>query len=93
MKSQSKAKFCAIFSKKDKSSILTAEIATPVFSRVKSNGMFDELKNIKIRFRNNILDGFYDSDAQISVVRADVVKDTPSEGEGRIDMASAFGER
>lgn len=38
------------------------------------------------------MDGIYDSDAQISMIRADLVKGISSEGEGKIEITSAFGE-
>ncbi|GFY46737.1 retrovirus-related Pol polyprotein from transposon opus [Trichonephila inaurata madagascariensis] len=52
----------------------------------------DRLKIIRVKCRDVILDGTVDSGAQISVVRADLVKDIESIGEGKIKLISAFGD-
>ncbi|GFV98833.1 CCHC-type domain-containing protein [Trichonephila clavipes] len=52
----------------------------------------DRLKIIKVKCLDVVLDGTVDSGAQISVVRADLVKDTESTGEEKIKLVSAFGD-
>ncbi|GFR01258.1 retrovirus-related Pol polyprotein from transposon opus [Trichonephila clavata] len=52
----------------------------------------DKLKVIKVKCLDVVLDGTVDSGAQISVVRADLVKDIESTGEGKIKLISAFGD-
>lgn len=76
----------------DRSSISTAKITIPPSSRLRKIGKVDEMEIVKIRFGGNVVDGIYDSDARISVIRADLVKDIYGEGEGRIEIASPFGE-
>ncbi|GFU17329.1 hypothetical protein TNCV_591381 [Trichonephila clavipes] len=50
----------------------------------------DRLKTLKVKCLDVVLDGTVDSGAQISVVRADLVKDMESIGEGKIKLISAF---
>ncbi|GFR15799.1 retrovirus-related Pol polyprotein from transposon opus [Trichonephila clavata] len=52
----------------------------------------DKLKVIKVKCLDVVLDGTVDSGAQISVVRADLVKDIECTGEGKIKLISAFGD-
>ncbi|GFU17308.1 hypothetical protein TNCV_1699991 [Trichonephila clavipes] len=52
----------------------------------------DRLKTLKVKCLDVVLDGTVDSGAQISVVRADLVKDMESIGEGKIKLISAFGD-
>ncbi|GFX91070.1 retrovirus-related Pol polyprotein from transposon opus [Trichonephila clavipes] len=52
----------------------------------------DRLKTLKVKCLDVILDGTVDSGAQISEVRADLVKDIESTGEGKIKLISAFGD-
>ncbi|GFW45804.1 retrovirus-related Pol polyprotein from transposon opus [Trichonephila clavipes] len=55
----------------------------------------EDIKNIvtaKMDTPGCRLDGTVDSGAQISVVRADLVKDIESTGEGKIKLISAFGD-
>ncbi|GFR14546.1 hypothetical protein TNCT_467671 [Trichonephila clavata] len=52
----------------------------------------DKLKVIKVKCLDVVLDGTVDSGAQISVVRADLVKDIESTGEEKIKLISAFGD-
>ncbi|GFQ91118.1 CCHC-type domain-containing protein [Trichonephila clavata] len=47
---------------------------------------------IKVKCLDVVLDGTVDSGAQISVVRADLVKDIECTGEGKIKLISAFGD-
>ncbi|GFQ78923.1 CCHC-type domain-containing protein [Trichonephila clavata] len=51
----------------------------------------DKLKAIKVKCLDVVLDGTVDSGAQISVVRADLVKDIECTGEEKIKLISAFG--
>ncbi|GFR01782.1 retrovirus-related Pol polyprotein from transposon opus, partial [Trichonephila clavata] len=52
----------------------------------------DKLKVIKVKCLDVVSDGTVDSGAQISVVRADLVKDIECIGEGKIKLISAFGD-
>ncbi|GFS56350.1 retrovirus-related Pol polyprotein from transposon 412 [Trichonephila clavipes] len=52
----------------------------------------DRLKTLKVKCLDVVLNGTVDSGAQISVVRADLVKDIESTGEGKIKLISAFGD-
>ncbi|GFY67749.1 retrovirus-related Pol polyprotein from transposon opus [Trichonephila inaurata madagascariensis] len=52
----------------------------------------DRLKIIRVKCLDVVLDGTVDSGAQISVVRADLVKGIESIGEGKIKLVSAFGD-
>ncbi|GFY38384.1 retrovirus-related Pol polyprotein from transposon opus [Trichonephila inaurata madagascariensis] len=52
----------------------------------------DRLKILRVKCLDVVLDGTVDSGAQISVVRADLVKDIESTGEGKIKLISAFGD-
>ncbi|GFQ63795.1 retrovirus-related Pol polyprotein from transposon opus [Trichonephila clavata] len=52
----------------------------------------DKLKVIKVKCLDVVLDGTVDSGAQISVMRADLVKDIECTGEGKIKLISAFGD-
>ncbi|KAF8770188.1 hypothetical protein HNY73_017750 [Argiope bruennichi] len=53
----------------------------------------DRLQCVNIQCENIAFDAIIDSRVQISVVSAKVVKDVPTEGEGKIDIVSAFGEK
>ncbi|GFU29943.1 hypothetical protein TNCV_1687151 [Trichonephila clavipes] len=50
----------------------------------------DRLKILKVKCQDVVLDGTVDSGAQISVVRADLVKDIESTGEGKMKLVFAF---
>lgn len=71
--------------------MLTAKISIPVSKSLDVYNDVDDLKILKIKCGNVILNGIIDTGAQISVVRDDLVADMPYE-EGRIEINSAFGE-
>ncbi|GFR01199.1 retrovirus-related Pol polyprotein from transposon opus [Trichonephila clavata] len=72
--------------------IVTAKIDAPesTYNFLAEN--IDKLKVIKVKCLDVVLDGTVDSGAQISVVRADLVKDIESTDEGKIKLTSAFGD-
>ncbi|GFY45390.1 CCHC-type domain-containing protein [Trichonephila inaurata madagascariensis] len=65
--------------------IMTARIDAPESACNFLAEDIDRLKIIRVKCLNVVLDGTVDSGAQISVVRADLVKDIESTGEGKIN--------
>ncbi|GFR20408.1 CCHC-type domain-containing protein [Trichonephila clavata] len=62
-------------------------------NEVKESGQFKiDLQNLMPKCLDVVLDGTVDSGAQISVVRADLVKDIECTGEGKIKLISSFGD-
>ncbi|GFX76899.1 hypothetical protein TNCV_3279341 [Trichonephila clavipes] len=72
--------------------IVTAKMDTPgsMCNFLAEN--IDRLKTLKVKCLDVVLDGTVDSGEQIYVVRADLVKDIESTGEGKIKLISAFGD-
>lgn len=70
-------------------SVLTAKVNVPM----KTSGNVEQLQLVDIQCGSKTLKGIIDSGAQISVVREDLVSDEFFEGEGRIVIESAFGEK
>ncbi|GFX52871.1 retrovirus-related Pol polyprotein from transposon opus [Trichonephila clavipes] len=75
------------------SAILTAKVASPVYSPTKEDEKIDELQFVHIKCGNEILKAVIDTGAQISVVRADVVEGQSVDSGGTIQIIPAFGER
>ncbi|GBM20367.1 hypothetical protein AVEN_222081-1 [Araneus ventricosus] len=75
--------------KEDASTVLTAKINVPV--EVAANVM--ELETVKVKLGPRTMTGIIDSGAQISVIREDFTSGIKYEGEGYIEISSAFGER
>ncbi|GBO31694.1 hypothetical protein AVEN_249805-1 [Araneus ventricosus] len=73
----------------DASSFLTVKINVPV--EVAANVI--ELETVQVRLRPRIMTGIRDSGAQISVSREDFTSGIKYDGEGYIEISSAFGER
>ncbi|GFW17425.1 CCHC-type domain-containing protein [Trichonephila clavipes] len=75
----------------DIKNIVTAKMDTPgsMCNFLAEN--IDRLKTLKVKCLDVVLNGTVDSGAQISVVRADLVKDIESTGEGKIKLISALG--
>jgi hypothetical protein len=76
-----------------KPNVLSAKISAPISQPANLQNNVEELKTVSIKCGSRILEGIIDSGAQISVVREDLVVDTDFEGEGKIEIASAFGEK
>ncbi|GFQ92294.1 retrovirus-related Pol polyprotein from transposon opus [Trichonephila clavata] len=72
--------------------IVTAKIDAPESTWDFLVENIDKLKVIKVKCLDVILDGTVDFGVQISVVRADLVKDIESTGERKIKLISAFGD-
>jgi len=72
--------------------IMTAKISIPVTWPINPKENINALKKIGLKCGANILEGVVDTGAQITVIRADLVKDIPCDGEGKIKIVSAFGE-
>ncbi|GFQ83378.1 CCHC-type domain-containing protein [Trichonephila clavata] len=95
-----KNKFSSLI--KDQSNAVQAEDTTKNIVTVKIDASestcnflaenIDKLKVIKVKCLDVVLDGTVDSGAQISVVRADLVKDIENTSEGKIKLISAFGD-
>ncbi|XP_042905941.2 uncharacterized protein [Parasteatoda tepidariorum] len=77
---------------KEKPEVLTAKISIPVSKSVDISGNIDDLKLVRVKCGNVVLNGIVDTGAQISVVREKLVADIPCEGESKIEISSAFGE-
>ncbi|GBN00767.1 Pro-Pol polyprotein [Araneus ventricosus] len=75
--------------REDASTVLTAKINVPV--EVAANVM--ELETVQVKLRPRTMTGIIDSGAQISVIREDFTSGIKYEGEGYIEISSAFGER
>ncbi|GBN33473.1 Retrovirus-related Pol polyprotein from transposon 297 [Araneus ventricosus] len=75
--------------KEDASTILTAKINVPV--EVAANVM--ELETVQVKLGPRTMTGIIDSGAQISVIHEDFTSGIKYEGEGYIEISSAFGER
>ncbi|GBM54862.1 Retrovirus-related Pol polyprotein from transposon 297 [Araneus ventricosus] len=75
--------------KEDASTVLTAKINVPV--EIAANVM--ELETVRVKLGPRTMTGIIDSGAQISVIREDFTSGTKNEGEGYIEISSAFGER
>lgn len=69
-------------------SVLTARITVPV----EAIANIDTLKTVNIKCGKNTLKGIIDTGAQISVVRSDLIDWDDGEGEGKMEIKSAFGE-
>ncbi|GFW71894.1 retrovirus-related Pol polyprotein from transposon opus [Trichonephila clavipes] len=87
-----KAQSNVVQAEEDIKNIVTAKMDTPgsMCNFLAEN--IDRLKTLKVKCLDVVLDGTVDSGAQISVVRADLVKDIESTGEGKIKLISAFGD-
>ncbi|GFW09824.1 retrovirus-related Pol polyprotein from transposon opus [Trichonephila clavipes] len=87
-----KAQSNIVQAEEDIKNIVTAKMDTPgsMCNFLAEN--IDRLKTLKVKCLDVVLDGTVDSGAQISVVRADLVKDIESTGEGKIKLISAFGD-
>ncbi|GFX25118.1 CCHC-type domain-containing protein [Trichonephila clavipes] len=87
-----KAQSNVVQAEKDIKNIVTAKMDTPgsMCNFLAEN--IDRLKTLKVKCLDVVLDGTVDSGAQISVVRADLVKDIESTGEEKIKLISAFGD-
>ncbi|GBO01300.1 hypothetical protein AVEN_57544-1 [Araneus ventricosus] len=75
--------------REDESTVLTAKINVPV--EVAANEM--ELETVQVKLGPRTMTGIIDSGAQISVIREDFTSGIKYEGEGYIEISSAFGER
>ncbi|GBM08846.1 hypothetical protein AVEN_57402-1 [Araneus ventricosus] len=75
--------------KYDASTDLTAKINVPV--EVPANVI--ELESVQVKLGPQTMTGIIDSGAQISVIREDFTSGIKYEGEGYIEIPSAFGER
>ncbi|GBO43029.1 Retrovirus-related Pol polyprotein from transposon 297, partial [Araneus ventricosus] len=75
--------------REDASTVLTAKINVPV--EVAANVM--ELETVQVKLGPRGMTGIIDSGAQISVIREDFTSGIKYEGEGYIEISSAFGER
>ncbi|GBN68651.1 hypothetical protein AVEN_251381-1 [Araneus ventricosus] len=75
--------------KEDASTVLTAKINVPV--EVAADVM--ELETVQVKLGSLTMTGIIDSGAQISVIREDFTSGIKYEGEGYIEISSAFGER
>ncbi|GFX21381.1 retrovirus-related Pol polyprotein from transposon opus [Trichonephila clavipes] len=87
-----KAQSNVVQAEEDIKNIVTAKMDTPgsMCNFLAEN--IDRLKTLKVKCLDVVLNGTVDSGAQISVVRADLVKDIESTGEGKIKLISAFGD-
>ncbi|GFV01504.1 retrovirus-related Pol polyprotein from transposon opus [Trichonephila clavipes] len=85
-----KAQSNVVQAEEDIKNIVTAKMDTPgsMCNFLAEN--IDRLKTLKVKCLDVVLNGTVDSGAQISVVRADLVKDIESTGEGKIKLISAF---
>ncbi|GBM23098.1 hypothetical protein AVEN_150518-1 [Araneus ventricosus] len=75
--------------KEDASTILTAKVNVPV--EVAADVM--ELETVQVKLGSRTMTGIIDSGEQISVIREDFTSGIKYEGEGYIEISSAFGER
>ncbi|GBN30408.1 hypothetical protein AVEN_186933-1 [Araneus ventricosus] len=75
--------------REDASTVLTAKINVPV--EVAADVM--ELETVQVKLGSRTMTGIIDSGAQISVIREDFTSGIKYEGEGYIEISSAFGER
>ncbi|GBN80227.1 hypothetical protein AVEN_195408-1 [Araneus ventricosus] len=75
--------------KEDASTVLTAKINVAV--EVAANVM--ELETVQVKLGPRTMIGIIDSGAQISVIREDFTSGIKYEGEGYIEISSAFGEK
>ncbi|GBM22537.1 hypothetical protein AVEN_183971-1 [Araneus ventricosus] len=75
--------------KKDASTVLTAKINVPV--EVAVNVI--ELETVQVKLGPRTMTGIIDSGPQISVVLEDIISAIKYDGEGYIEISSAFGER
>ncbi|GFY58161.1 retrovirus-related Pol polyprotein from transposon opus [Trichonephila inaurata madagascariensis] len=87
-----KAQSNAVQAEDTTKNIVTAKIGTPESTRNFLAENIDKLKVIRVKCLDDVLDRTVDSGAQFSVVRADLVKDIESTGEGKIKLVSAFGD-
>ncbi|GFX77388.1 retrovirus-related Pol polyprotein from transposon 412 [Trichonephila clavipes] len=87
-----KARSNVVQAEESTKNIVTAKMDTPVSMCNFLAENIDRLKTLKVKCLDVVLDGTIDSGAQISVVRADLVKDIESTGEGKIKLISAFGD-
>ncbi|GBN17716.1 hypothetical protein AVEN_109517-1 [Araneus ventricosus] len=71
------------------STILTAKVNVPV--EVAADVM--ELETVQVKLGSRTMTGIIDSGAQISVIREDFTSGIKYEGEGYIEISSAFRER
>nr|XP_015919505.2 uncharacterized protein LOC107448721 [Parasteatoda tepidariorum] len=74
------------------SSVLAVRITAPVSKQAKDCFDIDKLQMVSIKCGDQTLTVIIDSGAQISVVREGLVRDIHSDGEGVIEISSAFGE-
>ncbi|KFM68825.1 hypothetical protein X975_06062, partial [Stegodyphus mimosarum] len=77
---------------KEKLEVLTAKISIPVSKSVDVSSNIDDLKLVKVKCGDVVLNGIVDTGAQISVVRENLVDGIPCEDESKIEISSAFGE-
>lgn len=77
--------------KKTNAEALTARITSCTNDPLQLQPNIDELEIVKVKCGDKILNGILDTGAQISVVRYDVVENTPGDGDGLINISTAFG--
>ncbi|GFQ64341.1 CCHC-type domain-containing protein [Trichonephila clavata] len=73
--------------------VVTAKVSIPVSVPIKARNEIDDLQLVYIKFGQASIKAVIDTGAQISVLREDLIGKDCEEGEGTIQIISAFGEK
>ncbi|GFY75227.1 retrovirus-related Pol polyprotein from transposon opus [Trichonephila inaurata madagascariensis] len=73
--------------------VVTARVSIPVSIPINTRNRIDDLQLVDIKCGQTSIKAVIDTGAQISVLRKDLIGKDSGEGEGTIQIISAFGEK